>query len=340
MTMNNSRPKMHLVAAGKLFPGAWRLFDQCRQDRGVDLPDWPDYVYCPMAASYAIVSGGGSNRISTSLIADVGRLAAVAAWRVTQGVFRFDPTLYASLIDTEIKGDLPCDMLRRLPAWCVYIETPGHVWGSLSVFGFFAHLEWDSNTGREELRLLMDCEEALIPVPIHLGPWSLEEALNRSFSEAVRQGVIHGNTREASLMSSTKAQAAKETSDSLAPLLSLLLYLCAENADLGEHRPSYPKPKRTKEGWRLFPPDKPTTWEVGVRIGAALRKAYQQAEFNQPSVDSETGRARPRGHVRHAHWHTFLHGEGRSKRKLKWMPPIPVNLDDDELPTTIRTVKE
>ena len=33
----------------------------------------------------------------------------------------------------------------------------------------------------------------------------------------------------------------------------------------------------------------------------------------------------PSMHIRRAHWHTFLYGEKKSKRRLKWLPPIIVN---------------
>lgn len=79
------RPKRHLVAAGKLFPSAWAQYDEFRQDRGQGgLPDWPEWCYCPMAGAYAIISGGGSNRVPSDQIGDVARLAALAAWRPSQ----------------------------------------------------------------------------------------------------------------------------------------------------------------------------------------------------------------------------------------------------------------
>lgn len=37
--MNAPRPKMHLITAGKLYAGAWRQVDACRQDKGKGLPD-------------------------------------------------------------------------------------------------------------------------------------------------------------------------------------------------------------------------------------------------------------------------------------------------------------
>jgi DNA-binding transcriptional regulator YiaG len=59
-----------------------------------------------------------------------------------------------------------------------------------------------------------------------------------------------------------------------------------------------------RAGWRLFPADGIRTWDVGVRLGAALRKAYAADQTGQPQGD----RAGVRGHVRRAHWHTYLSG--------------------------------
>jgi hypothetical protein len=50
---------MHLAAAGKLYPDAWRQAEKFRADRGrAGLPAWPSWCYLPMAAWYAIVLGG------------------------------------------------------------------------------------------------------------------------------------------------------------------------------------------------------------------------------------------------------------------------------------------
>jgi len=329
--MDLPRPKHHLVTAGKLYPGAWRQYDAFRQDRGRDgLPDWPEWCYCPMAGSYAIVSGGGANRVPPHLIGDVARLSAIAAWRPTQGVYRFDADLLSSLLDTPLTGDLPCDVLHRLPEWCVYVETPGRQWGSQSMHGFFAHLECDANTGREELRLLVDAEDSLVPIPIHLGSWPLGEAVARALDVSRVHAVAAGTTLPAGIN--------RDVLETAEPLVSVLLYLCADDAEIGDGtaRPTIPKAKRTKQGWRLFPADKLTVWDVGVRLGAALRKSQDRSQG-----DGEGTHARPRAHIRRAHWHTFLAGAGRQERRVKWLPPIPVNVEDQEkLPAVIRSVKE
>jgi hypothetical protein len=103
---------------------------------------------------------------------------------------------------------------------------------------------------------------------------------------------------------------------------------------IGAKSPEKPQPKRTKHGWRLFPADKPATWDVGARIGAALRKASTTSE---PGGGTHAG---PRPHIRRAHWHTFLVGADRQTRRLRWLPPIPVNLDAiEDLPATIKPVR-
>lgn len=334
MATTEHRARQHLIVASKLYPGAWRELDDMRQERGTSLPDWPDWCFLPLAASYAVVSGGGDNRVPLHLLGDVGRLAALAAWRPTQGIYRFDSTLYSALIDTPLTGDLPCEVLRHLPEWCVYIETPGYAWMGTTLHGFFAHLEYDPEAGgREELRLLIDADDALVPVPVHLGPWPLEEAVARAMDVSRTYAAAQGTTLPDGV---TRA-----TTETVAPLLSLLLYLCAEESEIGDGqaRPAMPRPRRTKRGWRLFPADKPTQWDVGVRLGAALRRAYRQQETGQPEIDPATGRTRPRAHIRRAHWHTYRHGPGRELARLRWLPPIPVNVDDlDRLPAVVRPV--
>lgn len=327
------RPRQHLIAAAKLYPGAWRAYDIYRARRGIDLPVWPDWCYAPLAVAYEVIRGGDSAQIGLGKIGDVARLGAMAAWRVTQGIYRYDPALYQALIDTPIMGNLPADVLYRLPEWCVYIETPGMTWMNAPLYGFWAHLEWDADSGRTELRLLLDGKESLVPIPIHIGKWTLSEAVTK----ALDVSRIHATAIGVPMPEGVCAMQTATT----APLISLLLYLCADDAEIGDGSsyPANPAPKRTKRGWRMFPPEKPTNWDVGVRIGAALRKAFHATETGQGETDPETGRARPRAHIRRAHWHTFVAGKGRTDRRLKWLSPIPVNVEDvEEMPTVVRPV--
>ena len=107
----------------------------------------------------------------------------------------------------------------------------------------------------------------------------------------------------------------------LSSMLQLLLYLCSEEPDMPavEH----PSTRRTLSGG-VRSPESPRLWDVGVRIGAALRKA-----------------ARPRAHIRSAHWTTYWTGPrtGRQTPILRWIPPLPINMDwKKPTPTVVHPV--
>jgi len=104
----------------------------------------------------------------------------------------------------------------------------------------------------------------------------------------------------------------------------------------GTRQPVAPEITKTKSGPRLFPPNQPITWDVGLRMGAALRIA-QRAHLNNPLG----GGIRVRPHVRRAHWHGYWHGprEGGRNFKLKWLPPVAVKVDsEDALAVLVREV--
>lgn len=316
-----------------------------REGRGKDLPFWPDWCFMPLAGAYAIVDAEArrhgidvTSREGLPLIKDVGIIGALAAWRVTQGVYRFDPDIYDGVINTPLTGDLPGSVLFNLPEWCVYVETPGLTMAGQELAGFFAHLEYDDQQRHNELRLVMDfgtAQPALHGIAIHLGPWPLSEALAKTGQEAIQ------NTKELGIP--PELLDAVQLQDDCTPLVSLILYLCSVNGDIGSNgQPAKPKPKKTKKGLRLFPPVQPRTWDVGVRMGAALREATQTFGEAAASDEPGTGRQRsgPRPHVRRAHWSTYWTGprSGEQKSILKWIQPLLIG-SGESMPVTIRPVK-
>ena len=100
--------------------------DEFRASRK-ELGDWPDWCFLPLAGTYAIVSKGKTLQ-SPNQAHHIGILGALAAWRVTQGIYRFDPTTFDALWKTPVTGDIPTEVLFHLPEWCVYIPTPDQTW--------------------------------------------------------------------------------------------------------------------------------------------------------------------------------------------------------------------
>lgn len=341
------RAREHLIAAGHLYPQAWSDIDHMRNElRGHIAPDWPQWCYIPIAGAQAAVANDAGIDVSMlgvvypQRIADAARLAALAAWRMTQGIYRFDPAVYEAVSATPVTGDIPDDVLSRLPEWCIYVETPGLMMGAQAVHGTFAHLEWDVKAQRAELRLLLDGDD-LVPLPIHLGRWPLSDAIERAVTTATAASLSRGGE-------ALPAGATGQLRTVVEPIVSLLLYICTQAAEIGgKGAPGNPSPVRTRRGgWRLFPADGPRSWDVGVRLGAALRAAYAAEQTGQGLPH-----AGPRPHIRRGHWHTYLSGprvaaDGAAVPKeerradLRWQPPIAVNVQAVEtLAAVVRSVR-
>lgn len=257
------------------YPHLTQLTEEFRAMRGKEL-NWPDWCFLPMGAAYGIISDQYHvEPIPPDLVADVSRIAALNAWRWTRGIYRFQPALATALARSPIAGDLPTEVFLRLPEWGIYVELPEPVAGigGAVLYGFYAHLEHDLNDGRPELRFLLDEDDGLWGLPIHIGPWSLLEAVDQSMQETFR----HARQYKLGPFGFPVGPAIIDLTDRVSGIVSLLLYLCSDNPEIAsptrpDARPSRPRPTKTKKGWRLFQPHQVTEWEVGTGLGEQLQQ--------------------------------------------------------------------
>lgn len=308
---------LHMVV--REYPRMGQMVNVMRADRGGKLPDWPDWCFLPLAGWYAIASDQhGVDRLSPGQAAELAPLAALGTWRYTQGIYRPDQDALAALATSEVGGNLPSDVLLRLPEWCVYVETPGLAFGEQPTLGFWAHLESDANDGHAELRLVLHWAGGLLPIIIYLGAWPLSEAIARSFATSAANAALIG------LPMLTPTDMPARMAAAVQPYLSLLLYLCSEEPDidysrLSNHWPSRPRPAHTKHGYQLFPAAAPRVYEVGREIGRQLREA-------DPIPHGDPTGRHMRAHIRRAHWHGYWLGPrtGPQKFVYRWLHPLLV----------------
>jgi hypothetical protein len=297
---------------------------------------WPKWCYVPTIDIWLLL------RRRPELAKAAYRIAALSTWRVTQGIYRYDATILEELWNTPIDGELPIDLLYCLPEWCVYLEigraTP-RIQAPFAerdhLHGVFVHLDASACRQHAQLSLVLDYGSTLVPVGIHLRG-TLEASVR-----SVRSQVIQAMSRTGGSIDIDFLQAERL----IAHILSLVLYVCSAEPDITDSNgePARSERQRTKNPSirRLPIPVSPSQWHVGYRLGAAFRHAMDHAQ-NDPSQPTGT-KASPIGHIRRAHWHTYWVGPKsepeKRRRQLKWLPPIPVNLDDvDELIATIRPV--
>lgn len=278
--------------------------------RGKDYPDWPGWCFLPMGAWYAIAK-------LTNQLEDVAALAALGTWRYTQGIFRFHDDLLSALLDSEVTGNIPTDVLKRLPEWCIYIETPNIILAGKEISGFFAHLEKDLNNGNEELRLLLNLSDgSLVPVPVQIGEWTIKESIKKMVDIASE----NANIDEVTEIITTNTYITT-LSEMASRLLSIILYICSEEPEIDNERVPgksfyHPELTKTKKGWRLFPAAKPHVWNVGQVIGK---------QISHEKASKRTG-GTVRTHIRRGHWHGYWTGPRDGKRKFiyRWLPPMVV----------------
>lgn len=317
------RPLEALKYLEERYPKIWKLAAFAYTAKSdPDIGGWPSYCWIPMAAWRAIV--GGDVRV-------MPLAAAAGTWRLSKGIYSFDDDLARELMSTPMSEVTPTTVFRNLPEFCVYIDTP---WNK-DHCGVFAHLEYDIRPNpkysstvepHSELRMLYlarygDILKGSWPFMLHIDNHNIIRSLQECYG--------------------TKSE---EILYAISDELSLLLYLCSEAPDYGDRTPpKYVEPKRIKGGYKWIPKQRPEEWNIGVRLGAAIRN-YKASEAH--AGDGEpTGRS-VRPHIRRAHWHGYWTGPRKepAQRKFvhKWIPPIPVNVtpeDDGELPAVIRDVK-
>jgi hypothetical protein len=353
--MNWPRPKQLLVKCGHQWPMLWKYVDLARAERGGKLSRWPDWCYLSTIVGLFLTERvcpfGNEQAKSHSFdsVESFSRMVVpLATWRITQGIYRIDPEVAEAIWNTPINGQLPVELLFHLPEWCVYIETPGKSLSSgKRLEGFFAHLNTASGDDDPELHLLLDDPAGVLhSITVPLSALTLEEACQIASIDRTNyeQKICWSNGTAAKIADERMAAAdPADVAAGLSPLISTLLYICSQSADYRDaagirNAPSKPAPVQTRKGPRVFPPDNPTIWETGYRLGAALRCAVRTE-----TARAGTNHSSPVPHIRRAHWHSFWFGrrESAAERRLavRWLPPIPVGLSTpEELIPAVRRV--
>lgn len=245
-------------------------------------------------------------------------------WKQTKLIYEFDKTLVEEL-NAQTDLAVASEMLKRLPFECAYIMTPNlFSYNDEPVDGFMClkrhdvlqilFVAWNKKDGTTNEGLL----------DIHLDAKTLEESDKLSQEASVRRGLI------------SEHAPSTHTGNGI---IQLLLYLCAANADVQERRPSVSAKKANK----AIDKRPVRHWDVGVRVGATIKRNRSYAAQTQRKGGDHKQHARPRPHLRRGHWSHFWTGKRDSadrERVLKWIEPVYINADTPgDLPTTIHKVK-
>lgn len=312
-----------LTKTTKQFPNAWAMAEALRVD-GKDIA-WDSFCFVPLAGWFHIVNKTSNieeNTASESVAANT--LSILGAWRYSQSIYDINRELAKELIGTNFTGNIPTEVLYKIPEWCVYIKTYDYSFSGLLIEGFFAQIQNTIGVGKlqaKEIIFLLKEKDSDLTIPLSL---PLGEGNNLTLIESIRLG--YGRANGIDLDDNLWKERVKNLQEQVAPLLNLLLYVCSEGVEYQTvERPTMPKHKNTRRyGKRLYPAKAPRVWKLGQTTGNALSEARER------SIGTERKGVRP--HIRRAHWHTFYAGKRDQERevRIKWIPPTPVAMPPEE----------
>lgn len=328
------------------YPKAWEQMGRFHEQKGqAGLPMWPDWCYAPIGAALSVTMGNRPDTIDNRLdsIQDAQIVAALAPWRHSKEAFVIDEGMQELLFEQADDLKLEPETLLNLPYPCFYIQfAPDTALRGTVYHGLFVHLEYDTNTGGRELRLLYLSEKGqTMGVPVYIDAGTLEESIEETCARA------HDNLpegyRELRRVLDKESERRSDSARFYKQTLQIVLYLCAQNAEITPNPEQVTHTRRSVSVKDRYAEIR--KWDVGVRIGNAVR-AYRSstdrwAKANES--DASAGHASPRPHMRRGHWHNFWTGkkDGSEERKLvlKWVAPTFVNAaQEDEIPVTLHRV--
>lgn len=256
----------------------------------------------------------------------------VTCWNTHKQAYCFDPEFTEELLKTTAV-QIPLDVLKHLPFRCYYLDME-NLSGFAPTVGLFLYVGFDP--AKENLPNLGVLE--VIP-PAPGDDQNQLRPILFSGSDLKREGLLKKNEQGQWVLSFQQTNGTDHDQKLLLFLLQGMLYLSSLKPDIQES----PKRKVVNTGNRKQrTSQKPLQLdEVGVRYGAVIRKRKKEVQ----TVYIHEGEPAPKqkrtitSHVRSAHWHHYWTGKGRTKRIVKWIPPVFVSGGGKELPVTIHKVK-
>lgn len=325
------------------YPDAWNQMEFLHQSNGEKgFYSWPDWCYVPMAGAIAVVAGDAQwekipLKIQHKLTSDAQAIFALTLWRRSKEVYVIDPDLKDLLFEQDGELDVPNEILLQLPYPCFYVEIPNTYLFGDKIIGFFVALEYDINNGDRELKPVFVAEdESVFSFSIHIDCKTISESVDLLNKE----GLENCSTKEVKDLMLRSMQHSDEVKQFLKQILQVILYILAQNADI---TPNPEQATITRRGKTIK--DKYSEirkWDVGVRVGAAIRQQKEQQEKPKQTREGGTHQS-PRPHMRRGHWHHYWTGPrsnpNEQKLILKWLSPMAIAANSDDTPIVFHEVK-
>lgn len=277
-------------------------------------------------------------------------------WNRYKKIYQFNPAFVHYLSETEA-GEIHSDLLKRLPFDSFYISFGGEVltdedrlnlpeWAEPAI-GMFVHIYIHDET----LHLKTSGKNVRVTyVDYALGLVGRNGTTFNLFCGA-RNGTVMQDAmsidnwdeemRESfGITTPEKVNEIRERQKLQKPFFMIALnacqYLCASNAEIRDLKVSKKdKPVISVNGKKT--PVSVQVSNVGYYIGKRFEKMYAESVGDGTRAGASGTKKRP--HVRRAHWHHYWTGPGRTVLQVKWLEPIFVMGEENNIKTAIHAVE-
>lgn len=311
-------------------PDAWEIIAKLYGLRGTDnVPYWPKWCYAPLSVALGTVATNAYD--TTTDMPQAMVIAALAPWRRSKEVYVMDADMQELLFEQADDLKIQPEILKHLPYPCFYVQFAP---GTTPYHGFFCHLDYSIEQEETSLRLLFLAADGTTDGMFLLLDAETVEGSIQKVSDVVFRDVpdhLRGALMGEITQYWTKMPLLKQS-------LQLVLYLCAQNAEITPDPEQQTITRRTatiKDRYAEI-----RKWDVGIRVGRAVR-SYRQSVSAAPGDGSH---ASPRPHMRRGHWHNFWHGPKsvpeERKLLLQWVAPTFVAANQEDTPVTLHPVRK
>lgn len=311
----------------KKAPDCYEALDTCLAAKDSGEICWPDYCRLPINAAFTYLVSRGCSELSAANGA--AELTACWLWKSCKVIYAFDAdlavTLAAQADDLRDTDVLPADLLLHPPHAGMYIKAPGIL---EHTDGFFIWPDYDTNRGGAELRVqwVVDGMEHTVPQVMHIIPGGTIGECIRDTLRVTRENLTRPGLETHRLPYDEIASVARI----ILSALQLYLYLVSIGAEI-EEAPNNPAPRHSgnpqkkRKKAQAYKAGDVKVFDVGIRIGAAIRKTRRP--LASASTSGENAGSAKRPHVRRGHWHHYWSGpkDGERELILKWTAPTAIH---------------
>lgn len=336
-----------------LFPGIFTEIDDVQAKTGTALASGQ--------ISNIIIESYGKSLVQAQ--EHVARVYALSKWRKNKQMYVFDYDIATELMNSfDSAEDIPVEAFDNMPYDSVHISIEG------TSVGFFVSKDITFDKDKKLIKSL----QFYLPIgnqrlDLSLRRSTIARCMTADFNAIMNSlddpetldkvalaypAIDKANIKQ--LIENDYKREYERSRKILETCLSLLLYLCSQNAEV-EYEGSTEiarEPKKEKSADDELNPTvhprtlkaKPSAVMVGYRIGEAIRY-HKQQEKSRGSAGRRTheSQAKRAAHVRRGHYHHYWVGSRRDDSRkliLKWVAPTFVNgHNEDELVPTIHNIK-